>query len=105
MTTENLTSPPSLHVREETDGVVHVAGELDLATAPQLQAVLHRLVSSGADTVVLDVADLSFCDSIGLGVFVAAHRDLPAGLVIRHPSIPLQKLLHATALDTHFNLA
>jgi anti-anti-sigma factor len=52
--------------------VVRPHGELDLATAPELeQLVIGRLTDGGA--VVLDLRDLSFMDSSGLRVLVAAH--------------------------------
>jgi anti-anti-sigma factor len=52
--------------------VVAVRGELDLATAPELeQAVLERL-DAGQD-VVLDLRELQFMDSSGLRVVVVAH--------------------------------
>jgi anti-sigma B factor antagonist len=97
-------APPPLQVHEDVDGVVCLTGELDIATAPQLQTVLRQLLDGGAQTVVVDVAKLSFCDSTGLSVFVAAHRDLAAGLVIRQPSPPLQKLLRLTGMETQFTL-
>jgi anti-anti-sigma factor len=52
--------------------VVAVRGELDLATAPELeQALLERLDAGQA--VVLDLRDLEFMDSSGLAVLVTAH--------------------------------
>lgn len=53
--------------------VLALAGELDLGSIGALkEAVSHRL---GADAhVVLDLAGLTFCDSTGLGAFVALHR-------------------------------
>jgi anti-sigma B factor antagonist len=53
--------------------VLALAGELDLGSIGALkEAVGHRL-TAGAN-VVLDLAGLTFCDSTGLGAFVALHR-------------------------------
>lgn len=53
--------------------VLALAGELDLGSIGALkEAVGHRL--TGEANVVLDLAGLTFCDSTGLGAFVALHR-------------------------------
>lgn len=49
---------------------LRVAGELDLLTAPELNAALHR---ARAD-VLLDLRDVTFVDSTGLAVLVAHRR-------------------------------
>jgi anti-anti-sigma factor len=50
---------------------VHVAGELDVATTPQLERAL-REVRSQAPLVVLDLRDLAFMDSSGVRAIVDA---------------------------------
>ena len=66
--------PFAIDVDERDDRVVVVpSGELDMASAPELeQTVLPRL-ESGA-WVVLDLRSLDFIDSSGLRVVVGAHR-------------------------------
>ena len=62
-------------VHPETSGaaVLALAGELDLGSIGALkEAVGHRLTAEAH--VVLDLAGLTFCDSTGLGAFVALHR-------------------------------
>ena len=62
--------------RLEPDRVVlSLRGELDLAAAPQLAAELARAESDPMRTIlVLDVDQLSFVDSSGLRVILAAHE-------------------------------
>jgi anti-anti-sigma factor len=67
-----------LDVRVESDGsdgtaVVRVLGDLDLATADQLSAVLLPLVERG--TVVVDAAEITFCDSAGLRMILLANHE------------------------------
>jgi anti-sigma B factor antagonist len=54
-----------------------VAGELDLATAPQVNAALARALSSAAeiDSVefALNLAGLTFCDVAGLDALTDVH--------------------------------
>jgi anti-sigma B factor antagonist len=45
---------------------VALAGELDLATAPQLDQAVRELLEAGFDHVVVDLTDLAFLDSSGL---------------------------------------
>ena len=50
-------------------------GELDSSAAPGLRVALRRLFEDGErHSVVFDLNDVSFVDSVGLGVFFAAHR-------------------------------
>jgi anti-anti-sigma factor len=55
--------------------VVAVAGELDMATAPQLQVHVTELLERGHNRIVFDLAEVSFCDSTGLSVFVRAQNN------------------------------
>jgi anti-sigma B factor antagonist len=54
--------------------VLAVSGELDLATISILKEAVGGQFGSAGDSVVLDLSDLTFCDSTGLGSFVALHR-------------------------------
>jgi anti-anti-sigma factor len=54
--------------------VLHVSGELDLATISILKDAVGLELDAGTGPVVLDLSDLTFCDSTGLGSFVAMHR-------------------------------
>jgi len=49
-------------------------GELDLATAPELETGVLDAVRDGAKPVVLDLRELTFMDSTGVRTIVAAHQ-------------------------------
>jgi anti-sigma B factor antagonist len=70
--------PEAFSVRVESHGeaaVVVPAGELDLATAPALEAALARAFESvGAGRVVLDLRELEFIDSSGLRTLLTARK-------------------------------
>ena len=51
-----------------------VRGDVDMATAPELQDKLLVLVNATGDDLVLDCADLEFIDSTGVAVFVHTQR-------------------------------
>jgi anti-sigma B factor antagonist len=65
-----------LVTRAERDGwmVVTVAGEMDLISSPAVRQKVHDAVAEGQRSVVLDLADVRFCDSSGVGVMIGARR-------------------------------
>lgn len=67
----------TLAIRSDRDGVMHticVTGELDLATAEELQLELERVETTDAESIVLDLSNLTFMDSTGVRLLVAAHH-------------------------------
>ncbi|GAB2934483.1 STAS domain-containing protein [Streptomyces mayteni] len=67
----------TLKMRGEQRGewtVLRVVGELDLATSPSVRQRVHDAVADGRRHLVLDLSEVLFCDSSGVGVLVAARR-------------------------------
>lgn len=54
--------------------VVHVYGELDVATSPTLREQLIRLVGEGRNRLVLALDGVDFLDSTGLGTIISALK-------------------------------
>jgi anti-anti-sigma factor len=54
--------------------VLRVVGEMDLATSPAVRQRVHAAVADGRRHLVLDLSDVLFCDSSGVGVLVASRR-------------------------------
>ncbi len=50
--------------------VLSVAGEVDLVTAPDLEAALDRQLTDGLTRVVLDLSGVTFFGSLGLAVLI-----------------------------------
>lgn len=67
----------SVHVADRQQGgaAVTVIGELDMASAPRLDAALEQAIGSGGE-VVLDMRACSFVDSSGIATIVKAARRL-----------------------------
>ncbi|MFE9484415.1 STAS domain-containing protein [Streptomyces spororaveus] len=53
---------------------IALAGELDLYTAEQVGPRLCELARSGHRNIILNLCDLSFCDSAGIDLFICLHR-------------------------------
>lgn len=88
----------------KTDGsiVVAVSGELDVFTAPDFETALQELISAGDTNLVLDLTDVDFLDSTGLGVMVKALKWAREGggslrVVATHERIV--KVFRITGLD------
>jgi len=84
----------------EGPAVVKLFGELDLSTAPQLEACLEGLGADGAD-VRLDLSGLSFCDSSGISAMVTASkrvRKQGGHLSIVFPQPAVRSVLEITGL-------
>jgi anti-sigma B factor antagonist len=88
---------------EQRDGVVVIAvsGELDMATAPQLQAHITEQLEGGHNRLVFDLSEVSFCDSTGLSVFVRAENsvDETGGAVrLAAPQRGVRRILEVSGL-------
>ncbi|GIO24313.1 STAS domain-containing protein [Oceanobacillus sp. J11TS1] len=54
--------------------VLEVSGEIDAFTAPDLKESLMPLVKESDNQIVVDLEDVQYMDSTGLGVFVSALK-------------------------------
>jgi anti-sigma B factor antagonist len=69
----------SLTTRTEGDRtIVSVGGEIDVYTAPKLREQLVDLVNAGQYQLVVDMEDVEFLDSTGLGVLVGGLKRVRA---------------------------
>ncbi len=63
------------NVRRKDDvTVVEIAGRFDASTAPDVKAKLHKLIEDGNILLVINLKDLEFVDSAGLGALVSCLR-------------------------------
>ena len=87
--------------------VVLVRGELDLATAPELEQVVTEHLDAGEE-VVVDLRELEFMDSTGLRVLVSAHARAGSTsrfLVVRPPAGgPIAKILAIAGVESELDL-
>ena len=96
----------SLVVAAQDDGDTHVLvleGELDMATAPDLETRLKGLDGE----VRLECAGLSFVDSRGLSLFVDTHRRLAergGKLVLANLAPNCRRVIELMKLDNLLNL-
>ena len=82
--------------------VLRLRGELDMATAVALRLALADAIDGGPSSLEVDLSELTFVDSTGIGVLVGASRraeDAGCSFVLRGPSRSVMKALHLTGVD------
>jgi anti-sigma B factor antagonist len=82
--------------------VLRIGGELDAATRARVEPAIVAAMTT-ASSVVLDLSELTFCDSSGIAMFIAAHEQANKNgtrLAIRHPRPPVRRVIELTGLDT-----
>lgn len=85
--------------------VVELHGELDISSASGLREQLFDILAGQAASLILDLSGLSFIDSTGISVLVAAERrahELGGSLSLVGPQKIVARVLHITSLDRHF---
>jgi anti-sigma B factor antagonist len=85
--------------------VVAVSGEVDVYSAPALKESLTGLLKSGAASVIVDLTDVAFLDSTGLGALVearAATSEAGGSLPLVCNQERILKLFTITGLDGVF---
>ncbi|MDT4934180.1 MAG: anti-sigma factor antagonist [Pseudonocardiales bacterium] len=87
--------------------VLAVRGEVDVYSAPALKNGLTELLGANGASVIVDLTDVGFLDSTGLGVLVAA-RTAAAEAGGRLPIVcdreRILKLFRITGLDGVFEI-
>ncbi|UOQ44344.1 STAS domain-containing protein [Halobacillus salinarum] len=59
---------------KENTAYVSLAGEVDAFTAPKLKEALLPLTKEDGQTVEVDLQEVNYMDSTGLGVFISALK-------------------------------
>jgi anti-sigma B factor antagonist len=83
---------------------VRLSGELDLAARPVVTKQVNGALVENADIerVAVDLGEVKFCDSSGLGALLDIRRaaeKLGATLVLRAPSAGVARVLDIAGID------
>ncbi|WP_251159024.1 STAS domain-containing protein [Caniella muris] len=100
----------SLSVKTEKTGShvdVVILGEVDVSCAPDLTEALAAVLEDDVDTIDVDMAQVPYIDSTGIGVLVAAaHRAQDAGseLTVSRPQPNVLRVLTLLGVGSEFNV-
>jgi anti-sigma B factor antagonist len=100
---------PSLRIRIAHDGdecTLTVAGDVDLATSTQLKRALDKVLDSAPApaTIRADLGGVSFLDTTGLGLLLAARTraaDQGSRFVVSSTSAELDRLFDITGVTAY----
>lgn len=87
--------------------VVSLRGEIDAHTAPKLGSRLFGLAEDGARGVVVDLSQVTFMDSTGIGVLLNALRHLTGRrckMVLVCPTERILRPFQITGLVGHLTI-
>jgi len=81
------------------------ATRIDAASAGAFKDSLIALVDRGISRFVIDLSDVDFIDSTGLGMLVGVHRtahEMKGGLHLMNANREVRRLLQVTGLESLF---
>jgi anti-sigma B factor antagonist len=86
--------------------VVRLGGELDLYNAPQVREALNSACAASPERVVIDLEEVEFIDSTGLGVLIEAKTKLDnrRAFLLASPALETRRALQISGLDRHFTI-
>ncbi|MDR6554309.1 STAS domain-containing protein [Paenibacillus qinlingensis] len=83
------------------ENTIYLSGELDLSAAPELAVVLDSVVNKYDEALTLDLKELRYIDSTGIGMFVSVLKiraAMQAPLRIHHVPAKIQRLFELTGI-------
>jgi anti-sigma B factor antagonist len=87
--------------------VVSARGEVDIATAPELERALHKTVELAAARVIVDLTETTFFDSSALRALVRGQDELHASgaeICVVCSECSILQVFKITGLDTVFQI-
>ncbi|GAC1390954.1 MAG: anti-sigma factor antagonist BldG [Vulcanimicrobiaceae bacterium] len=100
----------SIDIKTEHNGatmIFRLSGSFDLATAPTVRAALLEAAGESNHEIIVDLTQVEFLDSTGLGALIGGHRRAlenggNVSLVINEG--PIERLLNITGLMRVFKV-
>jgi anti-sigma B factor antagonist len=86
---------------------VRVSGEVDIQTSPLLDGELQKLLDQGVSSILVDLDEVTFLDSTGLSVLIAALKRCQASggeLHLVSPRSNVRRVLEITGLTDTFHV-
>jgi anti-sigma B factor antagonist len=87
--------------------VLRIGGELDTGSRKSIEPAITAAIMA-ADSVVLDLAELTFCDSNGIAMFIAMYEKSQSEdtvLLVRNVQPQVRRVFEITCTDVMLGLA
>ncbi len=93
--------------READEALLAVTGEIDMSTAESLYHQARALIDGGPARLVLDLGEVTFCDSLGVAALVRIYKHgMAAGCQLRLTNLRphVAHILQISGLDQVFEV-
>jgi anti-anti-sigma factor len=87
--------------------IIEPVGRLDIKNAPQFRKQVGEIAEKKPNLLLVDLTNVSFMDSAGLGVLVSAlkaMRSIGAEMVLCSPNEQVSMLFELTSMAKIFNI-
>lgn len=87
--------------------IARLSGEVDVFVFPDIKDTLLGAVRAGHDRIIIDLADVEYIDSSGLGVLVVTHkeaRERGGRIAVVCPKPQLRRIFEITGLAKLFGV-
>ncbi|OHD65393.1 MAG: hypothetical protein A2176_15680 [Spirochaetes bacterium RBG_13_51_14] len=87
--------------------VIRVSGEVDLYNVGKLKKALFNITDGTHRSVIVDMRDVNYMDSSGIGTLVAGHKKMRAHngkLALLNPHEDVLNILRLATLDKFFKI-
>ena len=88
--------------------ILRCHGDIDAHTCSTLDKTLKTVLDDGVTKVIVDLADVPYTASRGLGVLIAARKQLEdsgGGLALLSPNSSVEAAIEVLGFDSVFNIA
>jgi anti-sigma B factor antagonist len=104
---DGLRKDPVVGVEKQGDAcVVKLGGELDLYNAQEVREALAEASADSPQRIVVDLGEVEFIDSTGLGMLIEARTRLAnrRAFLLAAPGLETRRALEISGLDRHFGV-
>jgi anti-anti-sigma factor len=94
-------------VLSQNSQIIRLSGELDIHSAPEFKDEVLSQLNQGFNTIIIDLDELHFMDSRGLGTFIGLSRSLKdkgGSLKLVCSNQTILKIFQRTGLSDIFRL-
>lgn len=88
-------------------GLLKISGEVDVYTSPRLRTAMLEHLDGGCSSLIVDLADVDYLDSSGLGTLVAGlkrSKEQGGQVYLVSPKPRIVRVLEVTGLDQVFSV-
>lgn len=86
--------------------VLHLKGDLDASTQPELESKAGELIEKGASNLLIDLADVGYMGSAGLRALHSISNKLQGNgqMKLLNPSASVSKVFKTLGFDAYFDI-